>query len=129
MIPALLTSRKLQGKASIGRRLHEAKATGSRPQAASAKPFNPITKEISAIMPIYEFRCIRCGEYFEVLVMNQEEAVEMKCARCGGEDIERVMSKTSYSMGTGTSQPNPSAQTRTCSSGSCTTIDLPGHSR
>lgn len=80
-------------------------------------------------MPIYEFRCLTCNEYFELLIMNQDEQVEMKCAKCGGEEIERVLSTTSYAMGDGGSPANPSVQTRNCSSGSCTTIDLPGHSR
>jgi putative FmdB family regulatory protein len=80
-------------------------------------------------MPIYEFRCMKCNEYFELLIMNQDEQVEMKCARCGSEDMERVLSKTSYAMGVGGSAAAPSAQTRNCSSGSCTTIDLPGHNR
>ena len=80
-------------------------------------------------MPIYEFRCMTCNEYFELLIMNQDEQVEMKCAKCGGADIERVLSTTSYAMGDSGSPATPSAQTRNCSSGSCTTIDLPGHSR
>jgi putative FmdB family regulatory protein len=80
-------------------------------------------------MPIYEFRCMKCNEYFELLIMNREEQVDMKCEKCGGGDIERILSKTSHSMGSGKSQSAPAAQTRNCSSGSCTTIDLPGHSR
>lgn len=82
-------------------------------------------------MPIYEFKCLKCQEFFELLLINQNENVEMKCPKCGAEDFERIMSATNYAMGMpgagGNSQP--SAQTRTCSSGSCTTIDLPGHSR
>jgi putative FmdB family regulatory protein len=82
-------------------------------------------------MPIYEFRCLKCNECFEILVMKKEEAVESRCPKCGSEEFERVLSKTCYSMASGGGQPSGgvSAQSRTCSSGSCTTWEIPGHSR
>jgi len=78
-------------------------------------------------MPIYEFKCLKCSECFEMLVMNQGEDIELKCPKCSAEDLERVLSCTNYSM-TGGSGGNPGAktQTRTCSSGSCTTYEIPG---
>ena len=82
-------------------------------------------------MPIYEFKCHNCQEYIEILIMgNQDDAVEMKCSKCGGRELERILSSTSYSMAAGgNGQSQSSTQTRTCSSGSCTTWNLPGHSR
>ena len=62
--------------------------------------------------------------------MNQEEQVEMKCSKCGSVELERIMSATNYAMGgDGAATDSASTQTRTCSSGSCTTWNLPGHSR
>ncbi len=82
-------------------------------------------------MPIYEFKCLKCEEYMEILVMgSNDEGVEMACAKCGSSELERILSSTQYKMtsdGGGGSQA--SAKTRTCSGGSCTTWDLPGHSR
>ncbi len=79
-------------------------------------------------MPIYEFKCLNCNEYVEILVMNREDRqVEMKCTKCGGEALERILSTTSFAMGTGGQKADTSAQTRTCSGGSCTTWNLPGH--
>ena len=78
-------------------------------------------------MPIYEFQCLKCGKFFELLVMNKEEEVELKCPKCNCEEFERVISTTNYAMGAG--QTSVESQTRTCSSGSCTTYTLPGHTR
>ncbi len=79
-------------------------------------------------MPIYEFKCLTCDDFFELLLMNNDEIVELKCPRCDSEDFERVISTASYSMSSGGSQKNQqaSSQTRTCLSGSCTTYNIPG---
>lgn len=83
-------------------------------------------------MPIYEFKCMQCNEYVEILVMGtNDDQVEMKCNKCGSETLERILSTTNFSMagaGGGT-QSGPSTESRTCSGGSCTTWNLPGHSK
>ena len=82
-------------------------------------------------MPIYEFKCLKCETFMEILVMGSEDdQVSMKCSKCGAEDLERVISATNFSMpaGSGTQQ-GPSTTNRTCSGGSCTTWSLPGHSK
>ena len=81
-------------------------------------------------MPLYEFKCLKCQAYFEMLVMNKEEEVELKCPECKSEEFERIISATNFAMGDSSASGNkPSATTKTCSSGSCTTYDIPGHSR
>jgi putative FmdB family regulatory protein len=83
-------------------------------------------------MPIYEFRCAACGHVQEVLTRGASDPVDMKCKECGGEEMERVLSQVSYSMGSpGSSRDSgPAATTRTCAPGqSCTSITLPGHSK
>ncbi len=78
-------------------------------------------------MPIYEFKCLKCEAFFEILVMNKDENAEMKCPECDSEDFERVISTTSHTINAASSgQPSASSQTRTCSSGSCTTYTIPG---
>jgi putative FmdB family regulatory protein len=81
-------------------------------------------------MPIFEFKCLDCDKYMEILVMNQQEKVEMACAHCGSGNLERILSTTSHTItGSPTGQPadsGASSQTRTCSSGSCTTYTIPG---
>jgi len=78
-------------------------------------------------MPIYEFKCLKCEAFFEILVMNQDENAEMKCPECESEDFERVISTTSHTINAPSGgQQGSSTQTRTCSSGSCTTYTIPG---
>jgi putative FmdB family regulatory protein len=78
-------------------------------------------------MPLYEFKCLKCNEFFELLVMKKGEEVEMQCPKCNSSEFERVLSKTSYAMGADAQGgQGPSAQTRTCSTGSCTTYTIPG---
>ena len=81
-------------------------------------------------MPIYEFKCAQCGRFIEMLLKSSSETVEMKCPDCGAENLERVLSSTSYVMGEGApASTGVSSQTRSCSGGNCTTWDIPGHSR
>ena len=79
-------------------------------------------------MPIYEFKCLKCNEFFELLVMNKEEEVALNCPKCSSEEFERVLSSTSFTMGEagGTKKQGATPQTRSCSSGSCTTYTIPG---
>lgn len=82
-------------------------------------------------MPIYEFKCLKCQEYIEILLMGaNDDQVKMKCTKCGSEELERILSSTNFNMAPGgVAKQQASTQTRTCSSGSCTTWNLPGHSR
>ena len=81
-------------------------------------------------MPIYEFRCSKCNEVFEILMVSSGDEMEMKCPHCGSEDFERVLSTSSYAMGLSKGESNsPNIRSRECASGTCSTIDLPGYSK
>ena len=80
-------------------------------------------------MPIYEFKCLKCNEYFEVLVTRSDENVEMACPKCHSEEFERVLSTASYAMGGGSGSSGIKAQNRQCSTGSCSTYEIPGATR
>jgi putative FmdB family regulatory protein len=83
-------------------------------------------------MPIFEFRCLKCNECFELLVMSgdDQKEVALECPKCNSAEFEKIMSCTNYAMGDGPGggRPAASSETRTCSSGSCTTYNLPGPS-
>lgn len=85
-------------------------------------------------MPIYEFRCTDCGHIQEIIVTGSDAEVTMVCEECRGEDLERVLSQVNYSMGSSGSSKgrgnSACSTTRNCGPGkSCTTVELPGHSR
>lgn len=41
-------------------------------------------------MPIYEYRCEKCGEVTELLVLGKEP--KPACKECGSEDVMKLMS-------------------------------------
>ena len=81
-------------------------------------------------MPIYEFKCKECDEYFELLVMSKNEEDEFKCPKCGAQSFERIMSRTNFNVtGSACSSAGSNGagiQERQCSSGSCSTYTIPG---
>jgi putative FmdB family regulatory protein len=92
---------------------------------------NTFTKaERRNAMPLFEFRCLKCNDLFEILVMGKQDELEMQCPHCGSEDFERVMSSSTYAAGPGPGQATrPDVQSRQCGAGNCTTVTLPGHSK
>jgi len=57
-------------------------------------------------MPIYEYRCLECGEKFEKLVrsINNPEP-EIKCPKCGGRKVEKLLSSFGLRISGSTSGP------------------------
>ncbi|PID73676.1 MAG: FmdB family transcriptional regulator [Desulfobacterales bacterium] len=80
-------------------------------------------------MPIYEFKCLKCGEVLEVITSAADEERRLVCSACNGEDFERILSSTSYVMGSSGNIGGARTETRKCTSGSCTTYQLPGETR
>ncbi|MCK4389719.1 MAG: zinc ribbon domain-containing protein [Desulfobacterales bacterium] len=81
-------------------------------------------------MPIFEFRCLKCNEVFEMLMLSTDEEMEMRCPHCGSGDFERVLSTTTYTAGFSRGESRrPSVETRECASGTCTTWNVPGYSK
>jgi len=47
-------------------------------------------------MPIYEYRCERCGKHFEVIQKFSDKPLE-KCSSCGGV-LTKLISQTSFQL-------------------------------
>lgn len=78
-------------------------------------------------MPIYEFRCLKCGELFEKFFKGFDEETEIKCPKCQSETFERVISRASHIMTSGKGGKKPTIASKSCSSGNeCTTFEIPG---
>ncbi len=83
-------------------------------------------------MPIYEFKCSKCEEFFEIIVMGSQKEKAVTCPKCKSPEFERVVSTTNYAMGGPSGQGQAkgvSAQERTCSGGSCKTYTVAGETR
>ena len=82
-------------------------------------------------MPIFEFRCAECGNEFEKLFMNSDEKVDLVCPKCSCEALERVVSRTNYTIGDGPGANQPKITANTCGGGEnqCMTLELPGHTK
>lgn len=78
-------------------------------------------------MPIYEFRCVECGNLFEKLFITSNEEVDIKCPKCQSGSFERVISRANHIMGSGKGGKKPTVTTKSCSSGNdCVTLEIPG---
>jgi len=80
-------------------------------------------------MPIYEFICQDCKNVFELLSIKKGDLVEIKCPTCESGNLERVMSKVTVNSGSNSGKKQTSVENRSCSSGTCSTITLPGHTK
>ena len=57
-------------------------------------------------MPIYEYRCLECGDTSEMLLRSGNESIE--CPSCGSKNLQKVFS-ASYNIRMSASMPG-----RTC---------------
>jgi len=51
-------------------------------------------------MPIYEYKCNSCGEEFEKLVFSSSSQKDIKCEKCGSDQVVRKISTISSFGGT-----------------------------
>jgi putative FmdB family regulatory protein len=79
-------------------------------------------------MPIYEFRCLGCGNVFELLKLRKEdEGLGMNCPKCKSAEVERVLSSVSVITTSGGKKVKQNV--KSCGSGSCTSFEIPGPKR
>ena len=78
-------------------------------------------------MPIFEFRCVQCGNIFEKLFINSDDSVDMACPECKSGDFERVISSSNYVFGAGPGNNKTKVTTKSCGpTNQCMTLDIPG---
>ena len=79
-------------------------------------------------MPIYEFQCADCGTRKEILFRTSDEKIEMKCDKCGSENLQRMLSASNFNLpgGPADSAAKATKSHHSCNGGSCTTYDFPG---
>ena len=45
-----------------------------------------------SVMPIYEFKCSKCGDVFEVMGSYAEREKEHACPKCGSSEVKQAIS-------------------------------------
>jgi len=50
-------------------------------------------------MPIYEYKCNKCGQVQEVLHRSMQTVESVRCSNCDSEDLTRLISTANVSMG------------------------------
>ena len=50
-------------------------------------------------MPLYEYKCKKCGEQFETLISASKANGPVECASCGSKETERLLSSFCASVG------------------------------
>ncbi len=46
-------------------------------------------------MPIYEYRCLKCGRKSTFITLSVKAAVEPVCRKCGSREVEKLVSRVS----------------------------------
>lgn len=47
-------------------------------------------------MPIYEYACKSCGITFQRLLLGQEEEEGIRCPKCKGKDLKKLVSRVAF---------------------------------
>ncbi|MDQ6705889.1 MAG: zinc ribbon domain-containing protein [Acidobacteriota bacterium] len=68
-------------------------------------------------MPIYEYKCERCGTKFEKLVRRGSEAAELGCPTCGGKHLNQEYS--TFAAHANSAPAKAPANAPGCPSGMC----------
>jgi putative FmdB family regulatory protein len=65
-------------------------------------------------MPIYEFRCLGCVTCFRTAETQKREPwIDMKCPKCGFEEVEKILSTVSITKtGSGKQRAPPELRRR-----------------
>ena len=58
-------------------------------------------------MPIYEYRCRRCGQEFERRRSFSDDDAEVECPKCGTKGPERVISRVAAGGAGESCAPSP----------------------
>ena len=79
-----------------------------------------ISKE-GLIMPLYEYKCRKCGFVQEQLLCCSDERLELSCPKCKSSDLEKLISRANISGGRETACSAGDAPC--CSGNSCDMAD------
>ncbi len=56
-------------------------------------------------MPVYEYKCTKCGEHFEIVSSHATRDEKAVCSACGGRDVTQVFG--GFKVGISRTKVNP----------------------
>ncbi len=66
-------------------------------------------------MPIYEYKCLKCGHQFELIRLFSTEAEEVICPHCGDAHPQKLISAFSCTGNKESTSPSASGSASDCS--------------
>ncbi|MBN2399024.1 MAG: zinc ribbon domain-containing protein [Candidatus Aminicenantes bacterium] len=75
-------------------------------------------------MPVYDYKCRKCGAVFEKFLRSLSAADSVKCEKCGSVEVQKMITCCSISGGgksEGSDSSSSSSSCGSCSSHSCST--------
>ncbi len=68
-------------------------------------------------MPVYDYKCRKCGAEFEKFLRSLSSAAAVKCEKCGSSQVTKLVSCCAISSGGKTESAGASRSSHSC--GSC----------
>ncbi len=75
-------------------------------------------------MPVYDYKCRKCGKVFEKFLRSVSAAATVKCEKCGSSQVVKLVTCCAVSSGgkgEGSGSAKSSSSCSTCSGGTCST--------
>ncbi len=69
-------------------------------------------------MPIYEYKCQKCGTVFEKIIISKDDESGISCQKCGSNLIKKTISAASLKLSSHSASPIPGGAFSGCSSAS-----------
>jgi putative FmdB family regulatory protein len=68
-------------------------------------------------MPVYDYKCQKCGKVFEKFIRSLSAAAEVKCEKCGSAKVKKMVTCCAISSGGKSENASSSKSSHSC--GSC----------
>ncbi len=49
-------------------------------------------------MPIYEYRCLKCGKKSTIIILSVKSDLEVKCKFCGSKELQKLVSRVAIRL-------------------------------
>jgi len=67
-------------------------------------------------MPMFEYKCKKCGTVFEQIISAKDSNAEISCTKCGSKMVQKVISAASLKLSTNSAGSIPLGAHSGCSS-------------